>query len=206
LKEGFSSALLELVAPRETLVVTLRPQTKLRDARQGGAHAHGGGIAAGTDGGDAVDVVEAVGLGRGLVERTPHAGGDGGIEGGFLDRDGVAGGVEGVGGDLQVEVLPQRERDGFLERDGAAVAVLAAGAWASAAVEVRLRASRARTNERGMTNDGELTTEQGNRSRCNNTEGERKLLSFILAPRGAFQHGEAGLSGARDGNRCRKFR
>src|SRR5439155_11825472 len=39
-----------------------------------------------------------------------------------------------------------------------------------------------------------------------NTVRERKLLSFKFAARCAFQHAEAGLSGARDGKRCRKFR
>ena len=39
------------------------------------------------------------------------------------------------------------------------------------------------------------------------TQGEaRKLLSFKLAPGGAFQHGETRLSGARDGEGCGKFR
>jgi hypothetical protein len=37
-------------------------------------------------------------------------------------------------------------------------------------------------------------------------DDERKLLSFKLAAGRALQHREAGLSGARDGKWCRKFR
>ena len=39
-----------------------------------------------------------------------------------------------------------------------------------------------------------------------NTTEERKLLFFELTGRSAFQHGEARLSGARDGKWRRKFR
>ena len=37
-------------------------------------------------------------------------------------------------------------------------------------------------------------------------EGGQKLLFFELTTGGAFQHGEARLSGARDGKGCGKFR
>src|SRR4051812_21112846 len=77
--------------------------------------------------------------------------------------------------------------------------LLAAGAWARAEAEVRLRASRARASGRYITGEKEKRGAGGTK---NNTGDERKLLPFKLAPRGAFQNGESSLSGARDGKWC----
>src|SRR5450759_1322829 len=72
------------------------------------------------------------------------------------------------------------------------------------AARLKVRRRRARAEGRDMTRKGEGSGKYGFVGK--NTSGARKLLFFKLTTTGAFQHREARLSGARDGEGRGKFR